>query len=1672
VSAYFALKLNNIEDVHNYSIECNDKRLRNFQDVVIHVTKNQTQVSFAILLKYKYADYKFRFSETFGKGVFSLKKYCELFKNLKDVDKQHQFILYTNAKFDPKWAAEVKNFTMIQDDRCDENMFLNTSSSRGNVYRFEVNDKTPQDEKITKSDYEMFFSRFRVFVCQKNVESFEKAMVKILQHNTLLLQYLHLFRKWHQHRFTNTTIDKTTVNIHLTDIFLSQFVTNRHLLVGQDEKLKFFEKVVKEFDITLISDCFENFAENLTEDSGVEEGVDESRKETNKGVPNTSLHQLISFAQKNKMIERSVTTLEPQIKLKVSQYLFQKPIIVHFNETSEELIYNLMKILQLGSKIKFIFVGQGIQSERLSRFRIFENLNDLRNNDELYSEVTRTCRLSLQGRKETTLEELIDSCEEISEHVGAKEILQMLKENFLIGQPADTLPSFYINRKVSFKVKTIDAFLDATFFNKHLAVVKLDKKAKEIQNEFRKRNINVVDVNDYLKSTQISNEPTIISTNEECSKQLLQLKSNNKTVVYLKISEDNGFLIISIEENQIRCLNRPVNILCADLGMGKTTMINKLRNEFDFSFWTIHVELRAHDKFFKTKHDANELLNHFIESNENNFSKHIRDVYLSKKKIYFFFDGLDEVEESCIENILYFIKTLSSKGFYVWIASRKNLKMQLEKHFELVAMDMEEVEEDQQKLYIENRLKKEYNHEQIENLLSKISNGSDVDNNCQVLGKAFQLYNITQIFLDDKKLLKQVTERSFIFTKMYEMFFRGRFKHNLDKAVPKNLHLSLAEEEDILEKHELLAVHCVFGEEIFKKLNLDLRLVRRFLNHIKWYKDPLDIVTKVNVEGKAVFKHFTYGEYFAARFFANNFAKARLIREELFSDRHKNLMMVLNVILAEDNPLHLAVIFRNVNKMEKYIQDKNIYDKAGRNPLHLATFNEPRCVDPKPCLIGVSIETREYYLTNICILKNMMKFNYADCDNLFEWSALQYAFENNSFVCVEMIQNTYEYSNKELHQHTKNVISNDNFYFFCLTHGCRNLLSSILEYSEQAKHFFKEKGSIIIEHTIKNCYFQENETLRFVIDTLQRKYDLKLDSRNKRGGTALHLAAMYEKIYAVKILLEIGASPNVLTVNNETPVDLTLDNRHGQIINLLTEKTPKQYLSIRKENMKRERLSTEKTTTLGGYQNNNEFQVHLTASRRNLKRVKLISDEGNFVDFTTPLHIAAFKGNVDIAELLINKGASVNALATNNETPLHWAADRGNSETVALLIEKGASVNALTTSNETPLHRAALSGNLETVALLIEKGASVNAITTDYQTPLHWVAQSGNLETVALLIEKGASVNAVATNNETPLHRATLSGTSETVALLIEKGASVNAVTTDYQTPLHLAAKRGNSTKTEILIEKGACVNVLGNETPLHLAALSGNSETVTLLIENGASVNALAIDNKTPVQWAADSENSETVALLIEKGTSVNALATDNKTPLHCAALSGNSETVALLIERGASVNALATNNQTPLHWAADSGNLETVALLIEKGASVNAVATSNETPLHRATLSGNSEIVALLIEKGASVNALATNNQTPLYWAADSGNSETVALLIEKGASVNALATGDDTPLHRAAVSGNSETVALLIEKGASVNARAAGNETPLYRAAINGNLETVALLIEKGASVNAHK
>ena len=69
------------------------------------------------------------------------------------------------------------------------------------------------------------------------------------------------------------------------------------------------------------------------------------------------------------------------------------------------------------------------------------------------------------------------------------------------------------------------------------------------------------------------------------------------------------------------------------------------------------------------------------------------------------------------------------------------------------------------------------------------------------------------------------------------------------------------------------------------------------------------------------------------------------------------------------------------------------------------------------------------------------------------------------------------------------------------------------------------------------------------------------------------------------------------------------------------------------------------------------------------------------------LHLAAQEGHKEIAELLIAKGADLNAKTVGEWTPLHSAASKGQKEIVELLIAEGADVNEMSFGN-TPLYWA------------------------------------------------------------------------------------------------------------------------------------------------------------------------------------------------------------------------------------------------------------------------------------------------------------------------------------------------------------------------------------------------
>ena len=93
-----------------------------------------------------------------------------------------------------------------------------------------------------------------------------------------------------------------------------------------------------------------------------------------------------------------------------------------------------------------------------------------------------------------------------------------------------------------------------------------------------------------------------------------------------------------------------------------------------------------------------------------------------------------------------------------------------------------------------------------------------------------------------------------------------------------------------------------------------------------------------------------------------------------------------------------------------------------------------------------------------------------------------------------------------------------------------------------------------------------------------------------------------------------------------------------------------------------------------------------------------------------------------------------------NGTALHAAAAAGRESVVQLLLEKGADVNAQGGQYGNALHAAVLGGHKRIVQLLLEKGADVNALGP-HGNPLQAASFQGHEDVVRLLLEKGADPN-------------------------------------------------------------------------------------------------------------------------------------------------------------------------------------------------------------------------------------------------------------------------------------------------------------------------------------------
>ena len=268
------------------------------------------------------------------------------------------------------------------------------------------------------------------------------------------------------------------------------------------------------------------------------------------------------------------------------------------------------------------------------------------------------------------------------------------------------------------------------------------------------------------------------------------------------------------------------------------------------------------------------------------------------------------------------------------------------------------------------------------------------------------------------------------------------------------------------------------------------------------------------------------------------------------------------------------------------------------------------------------------------------------------------------------------------------------------------------------------------------------------------------------------------------------------------------------------------------------------------------------------------------VGCTPALHQAVKTGDADRVRQLLDAGADVNVRESSKErlqwTALHWAAFRGDKEIAALLISRGAELDAEDLYYSTPLYLAAERGHPEVVRQLIAEGADVNVKSSslDY-TPLHRAAwgmvgdpAASYKEIVDVLIARGAEINARDNDGRTAFDQATWSDNGETAALLRKHGGKHG--TTDG------AAYGGDIEAVKDFLANGVDVNVRGGPimgTPLHYAVQGGHKDIVELLIAKGADVNVRiqveggSFNGKTPLDRANSFNHTEIADLLRKHG-------------------------------------------------------------------------------------------------------------------------------------------------------------------------------------------------------------
>lgn len=384
----------------------------------------------------------------------------------------------------------------------------------------------------------------------------------------------------------------------------------------------------------------------------------------------------------------------------------------------------------------------------------------------------------------------------------------------------------------------------------------------------------------------------------------------------------------------------------------------------------------------------------------------------------------------------------------------------------------------------------------------------------------------------------------------------------------------------------------------------------------------------------------------------------------------------------------------------------------------------------------------------------------------------------------------------------------------------------------------------------------------------------------------------------------------------------------------------------------------------------------------------LLEQKGNDVkkqthDARTYLHWAAGKGNLELVNYLISKGADLTIEDSHDATPLVYAAQGGQTN-IALFesfFKAGLDPKKKYKNNATILLLSiANDKDLSLTEYLVSKGLSLKDIDAEGNTVFDYAARTGNIANLKTLVAKGVKFTPNALLFAAEASRRSANSIEVFQYLVDDLKIKPTTLSKNKESVLHFIAKKENqSAIVNYFLAKGVDLNLKDTEgnTMLMNAAAGRDAALVSLVLEKGAKVNEVNAKGETAIFQAVKSGSVAVINALLNKNASLTILDKDNHDVAYHlvqnfrAPRGGNDDfldKLNLLKSKGVALQAAQKDGNTLYHLAVAKNDLNLLKKLEGLGININAKNAEGLTALHKAALvAKNDALLKYMIELNA---------------------------------------------------------------------------------------------------------